>query len=661
MRLRLTSLLLLPPLIYGEDAKTFVGSLAECASINLDVDSCLATKTIDILASSMETQQSQQDCKPNIDAPTIEYAANEAAHSCATVNEGDIHATTQAFSTLFGDDSEVVEQCWNAACSMDNGGGDDGNGDDDWMFPEIDIIGAVLDEAMQCPGVTIDADSCLASTALQGLDEMMGFGGGSDEDGDEIGGHHHRRRRHLIHSVPGLCTPPEIDEDEVRLMLELAATACSQAGIAVDPQEIDTTLDSVIHAFSSSCFDSICHRMMAETLAFGFDSVASCAGIAPFADDCLTQGTLKAYANEGADFRFPELTLELCHFGELELETLTEKIAEVGDVCLAEEGIESTQDDIEQLASNLAALFDATSCWDSYCVSDTYDDDNNYSTGDDDGDEGSAEFFTKLMIEHMFECAGVPATNSSTGTPSCLDTTLESFLFYGGSGGGEFTPVASSAAAADAHAVQSSVAPVRRHLQQLHQFASVNGGSEETSKETSNEKDNDTTAHGEFGNEEYSNQDEDEYNYDCIVPEIDTESMEFLIAMAKGTCENKNHVVTDSEVMAVTNKYTTLFTASHCWEQLCHDEFHLKLIGEYFKDCVGINLPFAAENPTPDNAIIGCMIDYAMSTPHSEFGLPAQNNPLDQCYPPGHQDVAGTCPAIIAPLALKHCTNSSVR
>ena len=673
MRLRLHLLLSLLPLVHGDDgddAKTFVGSLAECASVDLDLDACVAIQTIDTLVSlTGETQQSSSSnssstsCKPNIDASTIEYAVSEAAHSCATVNEGEIYATTQAFSTLFGDDSEVVEQCWAVACSTDmdngNGGGDsggDGNGDDDWTFPEFDVIGAVLDEAMQCPGVTIDPESCLVSTALQGLNEVMGF----DEGGDESGGHGHRRR--LIHSVPGLCTPPEIDEDEVRLTLELAATSCSQAGIAVEPQEIDTTVDSVIHAFSSSCFDSICHRMMAETLALSFDSAASCAGIAPFADDCLTQGTLKAFADEGADFRFPEFTLELCHFGELELETLAAKITEVGDVCLAEDGgVESTLDDIEQLASDLAALFDASTCWDSYCVSDTYmddDNDDNYSTGGDDYDDDvSTEFITKLVVEHMFECAGVPATTSSA--PSCLDTTLEGFLFNNGGGGGggsEFTSPSSSAAAANVNAVQSSMVPIRRHLQQVPKFASVNGGPEATA----NEQDNDTTAYGEFGNEEYP--DQDEYDNNCIVPEVDTESMEFLVAVAKGTCENEGHIVTDSEVTAVTNKYTALFTASHCWEELCHDEFYIKLIGDYLKDCAGIDLLLATasstENPSPDDAIIGCMIDYAMSTPHSEFGLPTQHDPLDQCYPPGHQDVAGTCPTTIAPLALKHCTDN---
>ena len=675
LRLHLHLLLSLLPLVHGDDgddAKAFVGSLAECASIDLDLDACVATQTIDTLVSlTGETQQSSSNsnsssCKPDIDASTIEYAVSEAAHSCATVNEGEIYATTQAFSTLFGDDSEVVEQCWAATCSMDldnngNGGGDDGdgNGDDDWMIPEFDVIGAVLDEAMQCPGVTIDPESCLVSTALQGLNEVMGFGFGSDEDegGDESGGRHRRR---LIHSVPGLCTPPEIDEDEVRLTLEFAATSCSQAGIAVEPQEIDTTVDSVIHAFSSSCFDSICHRMMAETLALSFDSAASCAGIAPFADDCLTQGTLKTFADEGADFRFPEFTLELCHFGELELETLAAKITEVGDVCLAEDGMESTLDDIEQLASDLAALFDASTCWDSYCVSDTYTDDNNDDDDnyDDNGDDVSAEFFTKLVVEHMFECAGVPATTSSA--PSCLDTTLEGFLFNngggGGGGGGEFTSASSSAAAANVNAAQSSMVPIRRHLQQIPQFTSVNGGPEATA----NEQDNDTTAYGEFGNEEYP--DQDEFDNDCIVPEVDTESMDFLVAVAKGTCENEGHIVTDSEVMAVTNKYTALFTASHCWEELCHDEFYIKLIGDYFKDCAGIDLPLAAtsstENPSPDDAIIGCMIDYVMSTPHSEFGLPAQHDPLDQCYPPGHQDVAGTCPVTIAPLALKHCTDN---
>ena len=654
-----------------EDAKIFLGSLASCASIDLDLDSCLSSNTIDILVSFSaarggEPQQAhnnlrrvlageEEGCKPNFDAPTIEYAVSEASHACATVSENEIHSTTLAFSTLFGE-SEIVGECWASTCSFynDDGNGDgdgdaydDGNGDDGWVFPEIDIIGAVLDEAMQCPGVTIDPNSCLVSTALQGLDEMMGLGGGG---GDASDGGHGSGHRRLIHSIPGLCTPPEIDQDEVRLMLELAAASCSQTGIEVDTQEIDTALNSVVHAFSSTCFDSICHRMMMEALAVGFDSAAACADIPPFDDDCLTRATIHHFADAGSSLRFPQMTLEVCHFKDLEMEALMNKISESGNMCMAEVGGEQsihTQEDIEELATKLAGLFDATSCWESYCPAD----DEYYSEGDED-DEGSssADFFARLMADHLFECAG--AGNTSTiSTPSCLDTTLENILFYG-----DFSTAASSSSSATSptetnNAIQSSVTPVRRHLQQLRQLPSTTS----SITKTIDKDNNDNTAYGEFGNEEYPHQDDvEEEDHACVVPELDTEALEFIIAMAKGTCEQGGQVVTDDDIMAVNYKYTALFSASHCWEQLCDDELHLKLIGDYFKDCADIDLPFASGNPTPDDGVLACMIDYAMSTSHAEFGL-SQQDPLDQCYPPGHRDVAGTCPSSIAPFALKHC------
>jgi len=665
----------------GGDYKAFVDSLSSCASIDLSLDSCLSSTTIDILVSFaaqgdgtgsetggeiqannnlrriQEHEAEQESCKPNIDVPTIEYAVNQAAHSCATVNEGEIHTTAQTFSILFGDESDIVDQCWTATCSFYNANGDgngddyDGHEDDDaWIFPEMDIISAVLDEAMQCPGVSIDPSSCLVSTALQGLNEMMGIDGGGS-DGEDASGRHGRR---LIHSIPGLCSPPEIDQDEIRLMLEFAATSCSQVGITVESQEIDNALDSVVHAFSSSCFDSICHRIMAEALTVGFDSAAACASMPPFGDDCLTQGTIKVLANEGAAIRFPQMTLEVCHFADLEFEALVNKVAQSGDTCLAEVGEESTQEDIEALANKLAPLFDATSCWESYCPADNNNDNNNWDDDFYSEDDPSVDFFSRLMAEHLFECAGVGTAGDDAestalpSTPSCLDTTLESFLFYG-----DFSASSSSAGGtADPSIIQGSAAPVRRHLQQLRQFASTNGGNDGM--------EGDTTTDGEFGNEEYTQHDAEEDEHDCIVPEVDTEAMEFLIAIAKGTCEQGGHAVTHSDIVAVTNKYTALFSASHCWEQLCDDEMHLKLIGTYFKDCADIDLPFASENPTPDDAIIGCMIDYVMSTPHSEFGLPPQQGPLDHCYPPGHHDVVGTCPATIAPLALKHCTENSI-
>ena len=73
-------------------------------------------------------------------------------------------------------------------------------GEDQVIIGSDDIIGAVLDEAMQCPGVTIDPNSCLVSTALQGLEEMMGLGGGGG--GDASDGGHGSGRRQLIHSIP---------------------------------------------------------------------------------------------------------------------------------------------------------------------------------------------------------------------------------------------------------------------------------------------------------------------------------------------------------------------------------------------------------------------------------------------------------------------------
>ena len=95
-----------------------------------------------------------------------------------------------------------------------------------------------------------------------------------------------------------------------------------------------------------------------------------------------------------------------------------------------------------------------------------------------------------------------------------------------------------------------------------------------------------------------------------------------MVAMAKGTCEQGGQVVEDDDVMAVTYKYTALFSASHCWEQLCDEELNLQLIGDYFKECADIDLPFASTSTyTPDDAMISCMLDFAMSTPHEEFGL----------------------------------------
>ena len=98
-----------------------------------------------------------------------------------------------------------------------------------------------------------------------------------------------------------------------------------------------------------------------------------------------------------------------------------------------------------------------------------------------------------------------------------------------------------------------------------------------------------------------------------------------MIAIAKGTCEQDGQVVEDGDIVAIANKYAALFSASHCWEQLCDEELNLQIIGDYFKECADIDLPFASTSTyTPDDAMISCMLDFAMSTPHEEFGLKTQ-------------------------------------
>ena len=243
------------------------------------------------------------------------------------------------------------------------------------------------------------------------------------------------------------------------------------------------------------------------------------------------------------------------------------------------------------------------------------------------GDKTLDTFLNGLVIDHISACANVALTDQT-----CLDLTLRDMLLGGGSSG--TIPEHDSTAAAN------SIDPIRRNLQRK-------------------------LYNGEFNHEDYAAYTyEEPENPTCEVPNVDAASIEFIVEMSKGKCLDDGKDVEDSTIDTATETFTALFGATQCWESLCHEETMMMLITDYMEDCADINLPFLSgsdRTPSPDEDIVGCMIDFVMSTPNAEFGLPEQSyqhseDSHDHCYPPGHYDVQNLCPSTVAPIALSHCT-----
>ena len=272
------------------EAKSFLAHVANCSSAELEFDTCLIEKTIGLMidasgardaeasesnsfhrlrALSSTTSTTEQELehdgcdKPDMDTAAIDFFVNEAATVCydkdgIQVDADEINQAVNAFSTILSDN----HQCWDAACD-DSPYNEDRGGDDPFVgYGEMtDLIDAIMDEALTCPGVEVDPHSCLVTNLLlllQKRDAPVGA------DADSSFG---SNRRRLIHSS-GMCFPPEIDEDSIRGIAGIAQSICNNAGIDVTQNEIDHTVATVMTALSGDCWDKICHRISVESLVF---------------------------------------------------------------------------------------------------------------------------------------------------------------------------------------------------------------------------------------------------------------------------------------------------------------------------------------------------------------------------------------------------------
>jgi len=231
------------------------------------------------------------------------------------------------------------------------------------------------------------------------------------------------------------------------------------------------------------------------------------------------------------------------------------------------------------------------------------------------GDSSTLDtFLNGLVIDHISACANVALTDQT-----CLDLTLRDMLLRGDSSG-------------------TVHEPIRRNLQRT--LYNGNVSHEDFAAYTNGEAEMPT----------------------CEMPHFDAASIEVIVEMSKGKCLDDGKDVEESTIDTATERLTALFGASQCWESLCHDETMMMLITDYMEDCADVDLPFLSGG-SPDDDIVGCMIDFVMSTPNSEFSLPLPEpsyqqleDSHDHCYPPGHYDVQNLCPSTIAPTALRHCT-----
>lgn len=150
----------------------------------------------------------------------------------------------------------------------------------------------------------------------------------------------------------------------------------------------------------------------------------------------------------------------------------------------------------------------------------------------------------------------------------------------------------------------------------------------------------------------------------CVPPLLLGDDITALVDFAKEKCQE----VTLVEYNQVVSSVKKLLDASECWVTLCGENTKKEIYSEWMEECASISLPW----PLPSTEIImdspedyeqdvtlGCMLDYVMSSSHGpeNFGLasPISDDPYEQCYPPGHDDMLNSCVSKIGPKALDVC------
>ena len=124
-----------------------------------------------------------------------------------------------------------------------------------------------------------------------------------------------------------------------------------------------------------------------------------------------------------------------------------------------------------------------------------------------------------------------------------------------------------------------------------------------------------------------------------------------------------------SRCSTVTNfaEAKTLFailSTPRCSQQLCEEKSFYKIESAWMKDCADINLPSPLTQtagsvhvvPSEKDVTLSCMLQFAMTTPASQFGLhePRQGS-QELCYPPGYEIMNSFCYQELGYLAVQKC------
>ena len=151
-----------------------------------------------------------------------------------------------------------------------------------------------------------------------------------------------------------------------------------------------------------------------------------------------------------------------------------------------------------------------------------------------------------------------------------------------------------------------------------------------------------------FGNEKWGGR--------CLP--FESSEVESLVDSAFEACRGGNTNETEPD------RLTAILTFDSCFSKLCDDNAHNAVEASWFRSCANVHLPNGMNEMFPvmtddEDLVVSCMVHKAMSSFHSDLGLPdPSEDSMEKCYPPGYFIMDTFCATSLAPTLFNQCKNA---
>ncbi|KAL7467248.1 hypothetical protein ACHAXS_007493 [Conticribra weissflogii] len=552
------------------DIHDVISHMIECSEANLDVSQCLESTTNKLLIGAGEGGTRRLDSEgcgpPPIDDEMLRSVMGEAKEICSgsgvSISDSEFENTFVEYLTLFH-----ANTCWDALCGMMN---DDYQDDDEHMTLDddmdsagngVDFLSIAFEYIGQCTGLNFAeirlesiGKSCVLENAFSALTP------------DKMESHNR-----LLQSATNReqCETPQVDESDLLFILEQSRSTCWRNGVDVSPSDYETAVEHFKNFWGSeSCWLSLCEEFSDPSPSFMklmFQEISHCSHSSLVLDSCFERHVfdlLFTQANLDDDGFTRRLTQEPGQCGPPPVdEYIMLAIAGEANATCTNNGVVTSEAEIENVLVEYLNVFNSDSCWRSFCdyYSSDLNDDDYHVTDDDFYHKSQDDFYSNddtmifsengidfiaVAFEYIGQCTGVEVDTGSEGKTCVLKNAFDYFSLGG-------------------------VSRDRRFLQSA---SGVDG---------------------------------------CELPQVGESDLFSLLEQAREKCVGAGIDVTLSDYEMATADFKSFWGSDSCWLDLC-EEFSnpsptlIKIVYQELSKCADVDIDF-------DSCLVNKAIDFMLT------------------------------------------------